>query len=76
MVFSSEVEAYHTYVAYALCKDFGVRGEITWCTFVCSCEGFSCPTPGQQKKMERTDNRCSCLAHILFKVDNGVHEVM
>ncbi|XP_030475753.2 protein FAR1-RELATED SEQUENCE 9-like isoform X2 [Syzygium oleosum] len=85
MVFSSELKAYHTYVAYALRKGFGVRkgkkarnskGEITRRTFLCNCEGFSCTPPDQQKKMERTENRCGCLAHIRFKVENGVHEVI
>ncbi|KAF8034470.1 hypothetical protein BT93_C0701 [Corymbia citriodora subsp. variegata] len=85
MVFSSELQAYHTYVAYALRKGFGVRkgnkvrnskGEITRRTFLCNCEGFSCTPPDQQKKMERTENRCGCLAHVKFKVENGVHEVI
>ncbi|XP_048133687.1 protein FAR1-RELATED SEQUENCE 5-like [Rhodamnia argentea] len=85
MVFSSELEAYHKYVAYALRKGFGVRkakirrnykGEITRRTFVCNREGFSCTPPDEQKKIERTENRCGCLAHIGFKVENGVHEVI
>lgn len=85
MVFSSELEAYHTYVAYALRKGFGIRkgnkvrnskGEITRRTFLCNCEGFSCTPPYQQKKMERTEIRCGCQAHIKFKVENGVHEII
>lgn len=43
---------------------------------LCVLVRVSLATPGQQKKMERAENKCGCLAHILFKVDNGVHEVM
>ncbi|KAF8034768.1 hypothetical protein BT93_C0933 [Corymbia citriodora subsp. variegata] len=85
MIFSNELEAYNKYVAYAICKGFGVRkanltrntkGEITRRTFVCSCEGYSVNSANEEKKFEKFDVRCGCLAHIKFKVDNGVHEVI
>ncbi|KAF8017784.1 hypothetical protein BT93_H2856 [Corymbia citriodora subsp. variegata] len=85
MVFSNELEAYHKYVAYAIGKGFGVRkgntvknrkGEITRRIFLCNCEGHSVNSSNQEKKYERFEVRCGCLAHIKFKVDNGVYEVM
>ncbi|XP_056160407.1 protein FAR1-RELATED SEQUENCE 5-like isoform X1 [Syzygium oleosum] len=85
MVFSNELEAYHKYVAYAISKGFGVRkgnavknrkGEITRRTFLCNCEGHSVGSSDQEKKYERFEVRCGCLAHIKFKVDKGVYEVM
>ncbi|KAF8037796.1 hypothetical protein BT93_B0595 [Corymbia citriodora subsp. variegata] len=85
MVFSNELEAYHTYVAYAIGKGFGVRkdnllrnrkGEITRRTFVCNCEGHSVSSSNQDKKYERFEVRCGCPARIKFKVHNGVYEVI
>ncbi|XP_039155375.1 protein FAR1-RELATED SEQUENCE 5 [Eucalyptus grandis] len=85
MVFSNEFEAYNKYVVYALSKGFGVRkgnlvrntkGKITRRTFVCNCEGYSVSSSDQEKKFERFEVRCGCLAHIKFKVDNDVYEVI
>lgn len=85
MVFSNELEAYHKYVAYAIDKGFGVRkghtvknrkGEITRRTLLCNCEGYSVTPSDQEKKFERLEVRCGCLAHIKFKVDNGIYEVI
>ncbi|KAL3730191.1 hypothetical protein ACJRO7_027235 [Eucalyptus globulus] len=85
MVFSNEDEAYYKYVAYAIGKGFGVRkghtvknrkGEITRRIFLCNCEGHSVTSSNQEKKFERAEVRCGCPAHIKFKVDNGVYEVI
>ncbi|KAL3749295.1 hypothetical protein ACJRO7_010408 [Eucalyptus globulus] len=71
MIFASELEAYHKYVAYAIGKGFGVRksktrkndkGEITRWIFVCNCAG--------------PEVRYGCPAFIKFKIENGVHKVM
>ncbi|KAK2631208.1 hypothetical protein EUGRSUZ_L03237 [Eucalyptus grandis] len=85
MVFSNELEAYHTYVAYAIGKGFGVRndnllrnrkGEITRRTFVCNCAGHPINSSDQEKKYHRSEVRCGCPARIKFKVDNGIYEVI
>ncbi|KAK3412083.1 hypothetical protein EUGRSUZ_I00868 [Eucalyptus grandis] len=88
MVFSNELEAYNKYVAYAIIKGFGVRKgslvrntkrKVTRRTFVCNCEGYSINSSDEEKekKFERFDIRCGCLAHIKFKVDNNdVFEVI
>ncbi|KAK3408991.1 hypothetical protein EUGRSUZ_J01116 [Eucalyptus grandis] len=66
-------------------KGFGVRkghtvknrkGEITRRTFLCNCKGYSVTSSDQEKKFERAEVRCGCPAHIKFKVDNGVYEVI
>ncbi|KAF8017610.1 hypothetical protein BT93_H2716 [Corymbia citriodora subsp. variegata] len=76
MVFASELEAYHKYVAYAIGKGFGVRkskirkndkGEITRRTFVCNCEGYSINSSDQKRKYKRLEVRCGCPAFIRFK---------
>ncbi|XP_056166727.1 putative protein FAR1-RELATED SEQUENCE 10, partial [Syzygium oleosum] len=85
MVFTSELEAYHKYVAYAISKGFGVRksktrkndkGEITRRTFLCNCEGYSTNSSEQERKYERLEVRCGCPAFIRFKVENGIYEVI
>ncbi|KAF8036156.1 hypothetical protein BT93_C1991 [Corymbia citriodora subsp. variegata] len=66
-------------------KGFGVRkgnlarntkGEITRRTFVCNCEGYSVSSADEEKKFEKFEVRCGCLAHIKFKVDDGILEVI
>ncbi|KAK3423692.1 hypothetical protein EUGRSUZ_F00557 [Eucalyptus grandis] len=83
MVFASELEAYHKYVAYAIGKGFGVRkskirkndkGEITRHTFVCNCEGYSINSSDQERKYEKHEVRCGCPAFFRFKVENGTYE--
>ncbi|KAF8016193.1 hypothetical protein BT93_H1644 [Corymbia citriodora subsp. variegata] len=85
MIFSNELEAYNKYVAYAISKGFGVRKgnltrnskeEITRQTFVCNCKGYSASSIDDEKKFERFEVRCGCLAHIKFKVDDGIFEVI
>ncbi|KAF7848878.1 hypothetical protein BT93_L1473 [Corymbia citriodora subsp. variegata] len=85
MVFSNELEAYHKYVVYAIRTGFGVRkgnmfknskGKLTRWTFTCNCEGYSVNSYDKEKKYERYEVRCGCLACIKFKVDNGVYEVI
>ncbi|KAK3429729.1 hypothetical protein EUGRSUZ_E01219, partial [Eucalyptus grandis] len=85
MVFASELEAYHKYVAYAIGKGFGVRkskirkndkGEITRRTFVCNCEGYAINSSDQERKYEKLEVRCGCPAFIRFKVENGSYEVI
>ncbi|KAL3714834.1 hypothetical protein ACJRO7_006696 [Eucalyptus globulus] len=67
MIFSNKDEAYHNYVAYAIGKGFGVRKGHT---------GHSVTSSDQEKKFERAEVKCGCPAHIKFKVDNGVYEVI
>ncbi|XP_048128414.1 uncharacterized protein LOC125312840 [Rhodamnia argentea] len=85
MIFPNEVEAYNDYAAYAIGKGFGVgkdkvvrnvKGEITRRTFVCNCEGCYASVSDKERKYDRFEVRCSCLAPIKFKVDNGVYEVI
>ncbi|KAF8016194.1 hypothetical protein BT93_H1645 [Corymbia citriodora subsp. variegata] len=85
MIFSNELKAYNKYVAYAMSKGFGVRkgnlarnskGEIIRRTFVCNCEGYSASSIDDEKKFERFEVRCGWLAHIKFKVDDGIFEVI
>ncbi|KAL3724787.1 hypothetical protein ACJRO7_029883 [Eucalyptus globulus] len=85
MVLSNKLEAYNKYVAYAISKGFGVRkgnlvrntkGKITRRTFVCNSEGYPVSSSAEERKFERFEVRCGCLAHIKFKVDNDVYEVI
>ena len=85
MIFTSELEAYHKYVAYAIGKGFGVRksktrkndkGEITRRTFMCNCEGYSANSSEQERKYERLEVRRGYIAFIRFKVENGIYEVI
>ncbi|OIT36494.1 protein far1-related sequence 5, partial [Nicotiana attenuata] len=81
----SENESYEAYNSYAVAKGFGVRKgaktynrnkELTRCLFLCSCEGQSplC-SDYQEKKCQRLEYRCGCMARIKFKISNGVWEV-
>ncbi|KAL3716012.1 hypothetical protein ACJRO7_007732 [Eucalyptus globulus] len=70
MVFSNELEAYHKYVAYAIGKWFGVRKGNMFRN------RYSDSLDGKEKKYQRYEVRCGCLAHIKYKVDNGIYEVI
>ncbi|XP_059306979.1 putative protein FAR1-RELATED SEQUENCE 10 [Lycium ferocissimum] len=85
MKFHSEKEAYNAYNSYAVAKGFGIRKgaktydrnkEITRCLFLCSCEGKSDNlSPFQERKRQRLQYRCGCLARIKFKISNEIWEV-
>ncbi|XP_075078419.1 protein FAR1-RELATED SEQUENCE 8-like [Nicotiana tabacum] len=84
--FGSEEESYNAYNSYAVEKGFGVRKgpktlnrnkEITRCLFLCSCEGkYDKLSPFQERKRQRLEYRCGCLARIKFKISNGTWEVV
>lgn len=85
MKFGSKEESYNAYNSYAMAKGFGVRKgpktlnrnkEITRCLFLCSCEGKSDKlSPFQEKKRQRLEYKCGCLARIKFKISNGTWEI-
>ncbi|XP_075096493.1 protein FAR1-RELATED SEQUENCE 5-like [Nicotiana tabacum] len=62
--FCSENESYEAYNSYAVAKGFGVRkGQSPLCSDY------------QEKKRQRLEYRCGCMARIKFKISNGVWEV-
>ncbi|WMV07784.1 hypothetical protein MTR67_001169 [Solanum verrucosum] len=85
MKFVSEEESYNAYNSYAMAKGFGIRkgpnthnrnNEMTRCLFFCSCQGQSDKlSPFQERKRQRLEYRCGCLARIKFKISNGIWEV-
>uniref|UniRef100_A0A5B7C1F7 SWIM-type domain-containing protein n=1 Tax=Davidia involucrata TaxID=16924 RepID=A0A5B7C1F7_DAVIN len=88
MVVYSEDEAYKRYNNYAISKGFSVRrGKKRYIEhtrivrqqmFLCSCEGFSDEEqfPYKEKKVERLLTRTGCKARVVFKVENGVYEII
>ncbi|PHT45432.1 hypothetical protein CQW23_14590 [Capsicum baccatum] len=85
MKFNSEEESYNAYNSYAVVRGFGVRkggktnnvkGETTRRLFLCSCKGQSDKlSPFQERKRQRLEYRCGCMARIKFKISNGIWEV-
>ncbi|KAG5596078.1 hypothetical protein H5410_037310 [Solanum commersonii] len=85
MKFVSEEESYNAYNSYAMAKGFGIRkgpkthnrnNEMTMCLFFCSCQGQSDKlSPFQERKRQRLEYTCGCLARIKFKISNGIWEV-
>ncbi|KAA8535731.1 hypothetical protein F0562_030767 [Nyssa sinensis] len=82
----SEDEAYKLYNNYAISKGFSVRrGKKRYIEhtrvvrqqmFLCSCEGFSDEDAYKDKKVERLLIRTGCKARVIFKVENGVYELI
>nr|XP_009771804.1 PREDICTED: putative protein FAR1-RELATED SEQUENCE 10 [Nicotiana sylvestris] len=80
MKFGSEDESYVAYNSYALAKGFGIRKgaktynrnkELTRCLFLCSCEGKSLLYSNYlERKHQRLEYRCGCMARIKFKISN------
>lgn len=83
MIFLNELEAYHKYVvAYAIGKLIGARkakmvknDKKNPTNFVCNCKKQSISSFTHEKKYERVEVRCGCLAHFKFKIDNGLYEI-
>ncbi|PHU14559.1 hypothetical protein BC332_15764 [Capsicum chinense] len=85
MKINSEEESYNAYNSYVVARGFGVRkggktnnvkGETTRRLFLCSWEGQSNKlSPFQERKRQRLEYRCGCMARIKFKISNGIWEV-
>ncbi|KAM3204866.1 hypothetical protein P3L10_028276 [Capsicum annuum] len=85
MKFNSKEESCNAYNSYAVARGFVVRkggktnnvkGETIRRLFLCSCEGQSDKlSPFQERKQQRLEYRCGCIARIKFKISNGIWEV-